>query len=210
MPPSAANHDLLSHLMEGCKACFPQYAARAHAPFGYDEEHEEWRLMAALEAGCLLFGILGLLTEGIFHHQMAATALYLLAYLCGGWDAAGAAWERIRKGQLDVHFIMLAVAVGAGIVGAWREGAILLFLFSASGAMEHFSMGRTKKAIYALFRSAPKTARVLREGREEQIPTDMEVIKGEGPMSWEAGSWCWDSNASRAGNFFRPARRSAQ
>ena len=198
MPPSAANHDLLSHLMEGCKACFPQYAARAHAPFGDDEEHEEWRLMAALAVGCLFFGILGLLTEGIFHHQKGATALYLLAYLCGGWDAAGDAWERIRKGQLDVHFLMLAVAVGAGIVGAWREGALLLFLFSASGAMEHFAMGRTKKAIDALFRGAPKTARVLREGREEQIPveqlspgmivlvttgeqipTDMEVIKGE-------------------------------
>jgi Cd2+/Zn2+-exporting ATPase len=198
MPPSAANHDLLSRLKEGCNACFPQYAARAHAPFGDDEEHEEWRLMASLAAGCLLFGVLGLLTEWIFHNQMAATVLYLLAYLCGGWDAAGDAWERIRKGQLDVHFLMLAVAVGAGIIGAWREGALLLFLFSASGAMEHFAMGRTKKAIDALFRGAPKMARVLREGREEQIPveqlspgmivlvttgeqipTDMEVVKGE-------------------------------
>jgi Cd2+/Zn2+-exporting ATPase len=198
MPPSTANHDLLSRLMEGCKACFPQYVARAHAPFGDDEEHEEWRLMAALAAGCLLFGILGLLTEGLFHNRSAATVLYLLAYLCGGWDAAGDAWERIRKGQLDVHFLMLAVAVGAGIIGAWREGALLLFLFSASGAMEHFAMGRTKKAIDALFRGAPKTARVLRDGREEQIPveqlspgiivlvttgeqipTDMEVVKGE-------------------------------
>ena len=177
---------------------FPKYAARAHAPFGDDKEHEEWRLMAALAAGCLFFGVLGLLTEWIFHNQLAATVLYLLAYLCGGWDAAGDAWERIRKGQLDVHFLMLAVAVGAGIIGAWREGALLLFLFSASGAMEHFAMGRTKKAIDALFRGAPKTARVLRDGREEQIPvdqlspgmivlvttgeqipTDMEVVKGE-------------------------------
>ena len=122
--------------------------------------------MAALAAGCLLFGVLGLLSEAIFHNRPVATGLYLLAYLCGGWDAAGDAWERIRKGQLDVHFLMLAVAVGAGIIGAWREGALLLFLFSASGAMEHFAMGRTKKAIDALFRGAPKTARVLKEGLE--------------------------------------------
>ena len=198
MPSSATNPTLLSRLKAGCASCFPQYAARAHSPFGDDEEHEEWRVMAALAAGCLLFGVLGLLSEAIFHNRPVATGLYLLAYLCGGWDAAGDAWERIRKGQLDVHFLMLAVAVGAGIIGAWREGALLLFLFSASGAMEHFAMGRTKKAIDALFRGAPKTARVLRDGREEQvpveqlvpgmvvlvttgeqIPADMEVIKGE-------------------------------
>lgn len=192
-PPS-----FLARFLGGCAACFPKYAPREHDVFGSDEEHEEWRLMAALAAGCLLFGVLGLLTEAFLHSRTTATLLYILAYLCGGWDAAGDAWERIRKGQLDVHFLMLAVAVGAGIIGAWREGALLLFLFSASGAMEHFAMGRTKKAIDALFRGAPKTARVLRDGREEQIPVDqllpgmvvlvttgeqipadLEVIKGE-------------------------------
>ena len=166
--------------------------------FGRPEDHEEWRIMAILAAGCLLFAALGLASELLLHRRDAATALYILAYLCGGWDSAGDAWERIRKGQLDVHFLMLAVAVGAGIIGAWREGALLLFLFSASGAMEHFAMGRTKKAIDALFRGAPKTARVLRDGLEEQlpveqlvpgmivlvttgeqIPADFEVIKGE-------------------------------
>jgi Cd2+/Zn2+-exporting ATPase len=198
MPIPSESPSLLKRINAGCSACFPKYAAREHSPFGDDEEHEEWRLMAALAAGCLLFGVLGLLSEWLFHNKDAATVLYLLAYLCGGWDAAGDAWERIRKGQLDVHFLMLSVAVGAGIIGAWREGALLLFLFSASGAMEHFAMGRTKKAIDALFRGAPKTARVLRDGKEEQIPveqlvpgmtvlvttgeqipTDMEILKGE-------------------------------
>lgn len=198
MSLETASPSLLKRLRAGCAACFPKYAAREHSPFGDDEEHEEWRLMAALAGGCLIFGVIGLLTEWFFHNRGAATVLYILAYLCGGWDAAGDAWERLRKGQLDVHFLMLAVAVGAGIIGAWREGALLLFLFSASGAMEHFAMGRTKKAIGALFRGAPKTARVLRDEKEElvpveqlvpgmtvlvttgeQIPTDMEVLKGE-------------------------------
>ena len=128
--------------------------------------------MAALAAGCLLFGLLGLLSEFYPASAPLTTGLYILAYLCGGWDAAGDAWERIRRGQLDVHFLMLAVAGGAAVIGAWREGALLLFLFSASGAMEHFAMGRTKKAIDALFRGVPKTARVIVTGREEQVPVD--------------------------------------
>jgi len=189
---------VISRLKQACAACRPAYAARVHSPFGEDEEHEEWRLMALLAGGCLLFGILGLTSEFLKFSTAIPITFYVLAYLCGGWDAAGDAWKRILERQLDIHFLMLAVAAGAAVIGAWREGALLLFLFSASGAMEHFAMGRTKKAIDALFRGAPKTARVLKDGKEEQvpveelvpgmivlvttgeqIPADLEVIRGE-------------------------------
>lgn len=163
---------LSRRLKDWCVACWPKYAPREHVPFAEDEEHGEWRLMALLAAGCLIFGLCGLGAEFLKAAPWIPVTLYILAYLCGGWDAAGDAWERLRERQLDVHFLMLAVAVGAAIVGAWREGALLLFLFSASGAMEHFAMGRTKKAIEALFRGAPKKARILRGGLEEQIPVD--------------------------------------
>ncbi len=56
---------------------------------------------------------------------------------------------------------MLAVAVGAACIGAWAEGATLLFLFSFSGALEHYAMGRTQKEIRSLFRDAPKTATAI-------------------------------------------------
>ncbi len=191
------NLSVFQRFRQGCSRLLPAYAPRAHAIPG-EEEQEEWPFMAALASGCLLFGILGLLAEFLHFGRSVSTGCFLLAYLCGGWDAAGDTWENIRKGRLDIHFLMLAVALGAGIIGAWREGALLLFLFSASGAMEHFAMGRTKKAISALFRGAPKTARIIQEGREEeipveqvvpgmrvlvtageQIPADFEVLKGE-------------------------------
>ncbi len=178
---------------------WPKYAPREHKPFAADgPDDNDWKTMALLAGGCLFFGVLGIAAEVIFQNQTASIVLYLAAYLCGGWDAAKDAWERVRKAQLDVHFLMLAVAIGAASIGAWREGALLLFLFSASGAMEHYAMGHTKKAISALFRKTPKTARVLRAGREEslpvedllpgiivlvtageQIPADLEVVKGE-------------------------------
>jgi Cd2+/Zn2+-exporting ATPase len=163
-----------------------------------DEGQEEWGVLAWLAGACLVFGLLGVLSESLHSVKELTVGLYILAYLSGGWDAAIDAMRQLRKGELDVHFLMLSVAIGAALIGAWREGALLLFLFSASGAMEHFAMGRTKKAINALFHGAPKTARLLTEGREEQIPVeqllagmivlvttgeqipaDMEVIKGE-------------------------------
>ncbi len=176
-----------------------KYAPRVPTPFRKEEgDQEEWIWMSWLSGACFVFGILGLLSEFFHAIKPLTVSLYLLAYLSGGWDTAQDAWKRITKGQLDVHFLMLSVAVGAALVGAWREGALLLFLFSASGAMEHFAMGHTKKAINALFQGAPKTARVLSHGQEkqlpveellpgmivlvttgEQIPADLEVIKGE-------------------------------
>ena len=173
---------------------WPKYAPREHRPFA--QRDDEWKRLALLAAGCLFLGGLGVAADPLNH--TLGLILYAGAYLCGGWDAAKDAWDRIRQARLDVHFLMLAVAAGAAVIGAWREGALLLFLFSASGAMEHYAMGRTRREISALLRGAPKTARVLRGGTEaqvpiesleqgmtvmvtsgEQIPADLEILKGE-------------------------------
>ena len=69
---------------------------------------------------------------------------------------------------------MLFVAAGAASIGAWGEGATLLFLFSFSGALEHYALGRTQKEIRSLFRDAPKTATALDErGREREVKVEL-------------------------------------
>ncbi|HMO65502.1 MAG TPA: heavy metal translocating P-type ATPase, partial [Verrucomicrobiota bacterium] len=122
-----------------------------------------------------------------------ALACYVAAYLAGGWYAAVEAWERLHERQLDVHFLMLAVAAGSAAIGAWGEGAVLLFLFSFSGALEHFALHRTQREVRALIRGAPKMASVIEaDGREitvpvgelapgrpgELFPVDAEVVAG--------------------------------
>jgi Cd2+/Zn2+-exporting ATPase len=68
---------------------------------------------------------------------------------------------------------MLAVAVGAVAIGAWYEAIFLLFLFSASGAMEAYAMDRTHRAVDSLLQSAPKQAtRLDAAGNEELIPVE--------------------------------------
>ena len=158
-------------LWQWVKLVWPAYAPRQK---GTIEEHgeTEWKSMASLAAGCAVFGLAGWALDLAHAPVWAPLAAYLLAYLCGGWDAAGDAWERLKAGQLDIHFLMLAVAAGAALIGAWREGALLLFLFSASGAMEHYAMGRTRREIGALLRGAPKTALVVDGGREREVPVD--------------------------------------
>jgi Cd2+/Zn2+-exporting ATPase len=159
------------------------------------QEHiDEWKpqLVAAI-----LCGALGLTAYFLLAGSWSI-AVFAAAYLAGGWFTAQEVWERLQQRAIDVHFLMLAVAVGSASIGAWAEGTTLLFLFSLSGALEHFALGRTQKEIRSLFREAPKFATVLddagheREVKVEQLrtglrllvkpgaqfPVDAEIVKG--------------------------------
>src|SRR5206468_11326254 len=161
-----------------------------------DADHElEWKLQLL---AATLSGILGL-TAYLLGAGPAAAPLYVLAYIAGSWFTVHEIRELLQKRALDVHFLMLTVALGCASIGAWGEGAMLLFLFSFSGALEHYAMGRTHREIRSLFRTAPKVATLVDENgnqREmpveqlrpgmrllikpgEQFPVDAEIIKGK-------------------------------
>ncbi len=133
------------------------------------EEIDEWKPQLA---AAILCGICGL-AANLFTDATYAVPAYLVAYLAGSWFTVQEVWERLQKRAIDVHFLMLAVSAGSASIGAWNEGAILLFLFSLSGALEHFALGRTQREIRSLFREAPKSATVLDElGHEHELPVE--------------------------------------
>ena len=161
----------------------------------HEDHADEWKAQLVASGLCLVFGVAGWLAGA----PAVALACYVASYLAGSWFTAGEVWELVKKGSLDIHFLMLAVAAGAAAIGKWGEGATLLFLFSFSGALEHFAMERTQRAIKSLFRNAPKTATViapwgadrivpveeltpglrLRVKPGELFPVDAEIAKGE-------------------------------
>ena len=137
-------------------------------------DDQEWRLLAKLAAVCGAAGIAGVaagyLAPGA---PWLAKALFLLGVMAGGWDAAVDTWANLRKREIDIHFLMLAVALGAMFIGAWGEAVLLLFLFSASGAMEEYALDRTQREVSALLKSSPKTATlVLTDGTEKEIAVE--------------------------------------
>ena len=136
------------------------------------ESREEWQTLALQATLCGVALVAGWVAERYLHApEWLVHSIFGLSLLSGGWDAAGDAWEKIREKQLDIHFLMLAVAIGAVSIGAWEEGALLLFLFSTSGALEHFALHRTHREINALTKSAPKFSHVVdAEGRVEDKP----------------------------------------
>ncbi|RMF84989.1 MAG: cadmium-translocating P-type ATPase [Nitrospinota bacterium] len=139
------------------------------------QEHREL-VLSLLSGGFLAGGFLGEWLFGL--PRTAAVVLYLLAYLTGGYDATRHGITAARHLRFDIDFLMVVAALGAAIVGEWAEGALLLFLFSLGHALEHYAMGRARRAIQALGELTPKTARVRRDGQEQELPVT-ELQRGD-------------------------------
>lgn len=97
---------------------------------------------------------------------------YLTAYVLGAWYPTREAFENIKAGRFEIDFLMLVAAVGAATLGQWAEGALLLFLFSLGHSLEHYAMGRARRAIEALAELAPQTALVRRNATTEELPVE--------------------------------------
>ena len=137
----------------------------APAPLG---EVEGWKAMAVRSGACLVFTVVALLLRST--HRDASTLWVAAAYVSGGWDLTAKVWQGIRAREFGTDFLMWLVAFGAIFIGEQAEAAVLLFLFSASGAMERFAHGRTQHEINALLKSAPKLARLVEDGVEREVP----------------------------------------
>jgi Cd2+/Zn2+-exporting ATPase len=131
----------------------------------------------------LLAGVCGVCTlAGFLLHSWShrfAIALFVVAYLSGGWFASIDLAGELRRGVFDINLLMIVVAIGAAGVGAWAEGGTLLFLFSLSNALEHFANHRTEQTISSLLRSAPETARRRENGDWKEVPTESLGIDDE-------------------------------
>ncbi len=108
----------------------------------------------------------------------AERALYIFAYLTGGWAPVKAVVRNLLARKLDVNLLMVLAAIGAAITNEWGEGTALLFLFSLSGALEKITLERTARSIEALIELRPDTALVIRDGAEKRVPIE-EIKAGE-------------------------------
>jgi Zn2+/Cd2+-exporting ATPase len=137
-------------------------------------DEQEWRKLAWLAGICGAAGIAGAIAGQVAPSlPWLARGFFFLGLVTGGWDAAIDTWANLKKREVDIHFLMLVVAVGAMFIGAWGEAVLLLFLFSASGAMEEYALDRTQREVSALLKSSPKSATVvLADGSEKEIAVE--------------------------------------
>jgi len=132
---------------------------------------ERTELLFAIIAGLCVAGGFGLSFVGSVSAWIP-WSLYVGGYVFGGYYTVREAVDTLRVGDFEVDVLMLVAAAGAAILGKWLEGAFLLFLFALGHALEHYAMGRARRAIASLAELVPDTALVRRDGTEKEISVD--------------------------------------
>jgi heavy metal translocating P-type ATPase len=104
-------------------------------------------------------------------------ALYLACYVAGGWEPAWEGLQALMEKRLDVDVLMIVAALAAAAIGQVLDGALLIVIFSTSGALEAFVTRRTADSVGALLELAPQLAtRIGPSGVEEVV--DVEELAG--------------------------------
>src|SRR6266508_7011770 len=139
----------------------------------------DYRVMLVLAAICGLSTLIGFLLGRAGIRGEFIAPFFAVAYVTGGWFATQDVWHALKRGKIDIQFLMVAIALGALFVKGWTEGATLLFLFSLSNALEQFANYRTRKSIESLLKVAPKYALRRVNGHWTETPIEEVQIGDE-------------------------------
>ncbi|CAI6084500.1 Zinc-transporting ATPase [Paenibacillus sp. JJ-100] len=130
-------------------------------------------------------GVMMLIAWGISpYFATLSVILYIAAYAIGGWTKAKEGVETlVKERDLDVNLLMIAASLGAATIGYWNEGAMLIFIFALSGALESYATERSHKDISSLLALKPETALRIEDGQmhivaiEDLKPGDLLLVK---------------------------------
>ncbi|MFJ3501654.1 heavy metal translocating P-type ATPase [Streptomyces sp. NPDC090135] len=101
------------------------------------------------------------------------SVLFAATYTTGGWEPGWEGLRALKDKTLDVDLLMVVAALGAAAIGQVLDGALLIVIFAASGALEAVATARTADSVRGLLDLAPTTAtRLLPGGGEETVPAD--------------------------------------
>ncbi len=148
---------------------YPEREKRVHVPFYKRRQTIETAISLVL----LIIGVA--VSFQASETAPAAIALFAGSMLVGGYHMFGTGLRNLSKLQFDMKTLMTIAIIGAVIIGEWREGAVVVFLFAISEVLEAFSMNKARQSIRGLMDLAPARALIQRGG--ELIEMDTEDIR---------------------------------
>ena len=127
-------------------------------------------LLGALVLGAYAFSVV-LPDQFTYPLFLAATAVALVPFgrRAFALARAGTPWS--------IETLMVTAAIGASIIGAAEEAAVVVLLFALGELLENVAAGRARAGIRALATLMPRTAlRLGVDGATEEVPSDRLII----------------------------------
>ncbi len=104
--------------------------------------------------------------------DVIAIGLFAVSIIIGGLGMFKTGLLNLLHFEFDMKTLMTIAIIGAVFIGEWREGAVVVFLFAVSEALEAFSMSKARQSIQKLMEIAPPTAMVRRNGNAVELATE--------------------------------------
>src|SRR3990172_7940347 len=138
--------------------------------------------------GVLLAGVFGVVLSivivgewlGIFKalDKFVPFPIGVAVVIAGGWPILRNVIRAALKRQVISHTLMTLGAIAALAVGQWVTAAIVVVFMRIGEYVENFTTESARRAVKELTAIAPQTARVERDGAEQEVPI-AEVRVGE-------------------------------
>lgn len=163
----------------GYSVVTPEAELSAKAPFlGQFTRHV--LVLFGVVFGAVLFVVVIGEWLGLFEAvtRRVSWPVWLASVLLGGWPVFSNVVKAALRRRITSHTLMTIGALAAVVVGEWAAAVIVVFFMRIGDYVETFTAERARRALKDLTAMAPQTARVERNGAEEEVPVD-EVRIGE-------------------------------
>jgi Cd2+/Zn2+-exporting ATPase len=144
-----------------------ELAAPPHSP-ACDHDHTapargskipEWLPLAA--SGVAAVGAEGVAWVSGQEQSAWVIGLALVSLALAGRETGRKGWLALRNFTLNIYFLMSIAVIGAALIGAWPEAAMVTFLFALAERIEGYALDRARNAVRTLMELAPDRATVL-------------------------------------------------
>ncbi|MGO3731738.1 MAG: heavy metal translocating P-type ATPase [Vagococcus sp.] len=167
----------------------------------HEHEHEHGKLPVILFfVGLITFIVSLFLPAGLLQNSLATVTIIMSGYhiIIEGFEDTYIQTKTNKRFTPNVHVLMALAAIGAAIIGDFKEGALLIVIFAAAHFLEDYAEGKSKREITNLMKMNPTEARriqpdgstkivdisdlrigdMLQVLNGDQIPTDGTIVSG--------------------------------
>ncbi len=138
------------------------------------QDNSKYKDLAVLSIVPAVVAILIAASWAMAHWEIGSyfisAALAVIATLFGGFQRFIAGFKDIFKRKITVNVFVVVALTATLAVGEFRPAAIIVFIMSVAGALESYTLDKTKKSIQSLLDFTPKMATIRRKGEEVSVP----------------------------------------
>lgn len=129
----------------------------------------KFKARVAAVAGVLL--ILAIISN-LAGWKLGTDIALIIGSVIAGAPIARSAIAGLRYKQFSIDLLVTIAVVGALIIGAYVESAVVSFLFIFGQFLEARTMAKTRQSVRDMLDQAPQTANVKVDGQEEVVAVD--------------------------------------